>query len=69
MRVLIVDDSKSIRMLVAECISSLGHETVHMESGNDAVEYIKENSVNLIMMDVEMPGMDGFEATHAIPAN
>ena len=66
MRVLIVDDSKSIRMLVAECIFSLGHETIHMESGNDAVEYIKENSVDLIMMDVEMPGMNGFEATQKI---
>jgi len=66
MRVLIVDDSKSIRMLVAECISSLGHETIHMESGNDAVEYVKENSVDLIMMDVEMPGMNGFETTQKI---
>jgi len=53
-------------MLVAECISSLGHEAVHMESGNDAVEYIKENSVDLIMMDVEMPGMNGFETTQKI---
>jgi CheY-like chemotaxis protein len=33
MQVLIVDDSKVIRMLVAECISELKHEVMHMESG------------------------------------
>ncbi|MDF1583526.1 MAG: diguanylate cyclase [Methyloprofundus sp.] len=66
MRVLIVDDSKSIRMLVAECILTLGHEVVHRESGIDAIECIKEKSVDLIMMDVEMPGMNGFETTQKI---
>jgi len=66
MKVLIVDDSKSIRMLVAECITTLGHEAVYMESGLDAVEYIKENSVDLAMMDVEMPGINGFETTKQI---
>lgn len=66
MQVLIVDDSKVIRMLVAECISELKHEITHVESGADAVEYIKTHSPDLIMMDVEMPGINGFEATRQI---
>ncbi len=66
MKVLIVDDSKAIRMLVAECIASLGHEVVHMESGSNAVDYVQDNTVDLIMMDVEMPGINGFEATQKI---
>jgi len=66
MKVLIVDDSKAIRLLVAECIASLGHEVVHMESGANAVDYVQDNAVDLIMMDVEMPGINGFEATQKI---
>ncbi len=66
MQVLIVDDSKVIRMLVAECITDLKHSVVHMESGTEAVEYMKSNSPDLIMMDVEMPGINGFEATKQI---
>jgi len=66
MLVLIVDDSKAIRMLVAQCVAELNHEIVYMESGVDAVEYVQNNSPDLIMMDVEMPGIDGFEATRQI---
>ncbi len=66
MKVLIVDDSKAIRMLVSECIVSLGHEVIHMESGANAVDYVQDNAVDLIMMDVEMPGINGFEATQKI---
>jgi len=66
MKVLVVDDSKTIRMLVAECITSLGHEIIHAVNGEEAVKYIKNNSVDLVLMDVEMPEMNGFQATSAI---
>jgi len=66
MLVLIVDDSKSIRMLVAQCVEDLGHEVMYMENGVDAVNYIKVHSPDLILMDVEMPGLNGFEATEKI---
>jgi len=68
MKVLIVDDSKVIRALVKECIFSLGHEVIQAEDGNEALLYIKDNSVDLVLMDVEMPGMDGFQTTTAIRA-
>ena len=66
MKILVVDDSKVIRMLVAECITSLGHEIKYAENGGEAVEFIKENNVDLVLMDVEMPGMNGFKTTLAI---
>ncbi len=66
MKVLVVDDSKVIRMLVAECASSLGHEVLHAENGSEAVDTIKEIDIDLVLMDVEMPGMNGFETTQAI---
>ncbi len=68
MKVLVVDDSKVIRMLVAECIASLGHEAIHAENGDEALSYIKHNPVDLVLMDVEMPGMNGFQTTSAIRA-
>jgi len=66
MKVLVVDDSKVIRMLVAECITSLGHEVIHAENGEEGLQYIKQNAVDLVLMDVEMPGLNGFETTAAI---
>ncbi len=66
MKILIVDDSKAIRLLVAQCVSPFGHEVVHQETGEGAVEYVKDNSVDIALMDVEMPGINGFEATQKI---
>jgi len=66
MKVLVVDDSKVIRMLVAECISSLGHEVIHAKDGSECLAYIEGNSVDLVLMDVEMPGLNGFQTTKAI---
>ena len=66
MKVLIVDDSEAIRNYVSECISALGHQSYYAENGIEAVEFVKSNVVDLIMMDVEMPDMDGLEATKEI---
>jgi len=66
MKVLIVDDSKAIRNYISECVSALGHQPYYAENGIEAVEFIKSNNVDLIMMDVEMPDMDGLEATKEI---
>ncbi len=63
MKVLIVDDSEAIRNYVSECISALGHQSYYAENGIEAVEFVKSNVVDLIMMDVEMPDMYGLEAT------
>jgi len=66
MKILIVDDSKSIRMLVAECLKTLGHEVLYAENGADCLLFVAETNVDLILMDVEMPGLNGVEATKAI---
>ncbi len=66
MKILVVDDSKSIRMLVAECLKTLGHEVIYAENGAECYEMVKVAGIDLILMDVEMPAMDGVEATKAI---
>ncbi len=68
MKVLIVDDSKTIRMLAADCIVSMGHEVIHAENGEQAIKSISDCAVDLVIMDVEMPGLNGFETTYKIRA-
>lgn len=68
MKVLVVDDSKVIRMLVAECVTSLGHEIIYAVNGEEAIACIKDDEIDLVLMDVEMPGKNGFETTLAIRA-
>ncbi|AEG00690.1 GGDEF domain-containing response regulator [Methylomonas methanica] len=66
MKILVVDDSKAMRMLVAECLKSLGHELAYAENGADCLQYVADYAVDLILMDVEMPSINGIEATKAI---
>lgn len=66
MKILVVDDSKAMRMLVAECLKSLGHELAYAENGADCLQFVADCAVDLILMDVEMPSINGIEATKAI---
>jgi diguanylate cyclase (GGDEF)-like protein len=66
MKILVVDDSKSIRLLVAECLKTLGHEVCFAENGEECLQFVANQSVDLILMDVEMPNLNGVEATKAI---
>jgi diguanylate cyclase (GGDEF)-like protein len=66
MKILVVDDSKMIRQLVTECLKDMGHELAYAENGAESLQYIADHDVDLILMDVEMPFLSGFEATKAI---
>lgn len=66
MKILVVDDSKTIRILVAECLKTLGHEVTFAENGVECLQVVVDSAVDLILMDVEMPNLSGVEATKAI---
>ncbi len=66
MKVLVVDDSKVIRLLIEECVCAAGHSVIHAEDGEQALELLQKNEIDLALMDVEMPGMNGFQTTEAI---
>ncbi|MDT4291272.1 diguanylate cyclase [Methylomonas sp. MO1] len=66
MKILVVDDSKVIRQLVAECLKEMGHAVSYAENGSEALQYVADHDVDLILMDVEMPLLTGIEATKAI---
>ena len=69
MKILIVDDIFTNRLLLAEVIKSIGHEYVQVENGKEAVEALLIDNFDLILMDIEMPVMNGLETTKFIREN
>ncbi len=66
MKILLVEDSATLRHALCNYIRSAGHEPVVAKSGEEALQIVEQTPVDLIIMDVEMPGLDGFETTRLI---
>jgi twitching motility two-component system response regulator PilH len=65
-RILIVDDSPSQLMGIRRIVEKLGHEALTAEDGAAGVEAAKREIPDLILMDVVMPNLNGFQATRSI---
>ena len=64
--VLVVDDSPTDTHVLAEMLKKNGFNVLQAASGEDGVAKAKSDKPDLVLMDVVMPGMSGFEATRAI---
>src|ERR1041385_5325523 len=60
-RVLIVDDNKSIRTTVVDFLRSKGYDVIEASDGNQGLDKGLSSAPNLIILDVVMPGIDGFK--------
>ncbi|MFL5806703.1 MAG: response regulator, partial [Roseiflexaceae bacterium] len=60
-RILVVDDEEPVSNLLARLLRALGHQPSVVHSGAEAIEAIGRESFDLILTDVKMPGMSGFE--------
>ena len=65
-RILIVDDSPSQLMGIGRIVEKLGHDAVTAEDGAAGVEAAKRELPDLVLMDVVMPNLNGFQATRSI---
>jgi len=65
-RILIVDDSPSQLLGIKRIVEKLGHEALTAEDGAAGVDAAKREVPDLILMDVVMPNLNGFQATRAI---
>ncbi|HEY0857337.1 MAG TPA: ATP-binding protein [Albitalea sp.] len=66
--VLVVEDNAVNRLIATQMLRSLGYEAVEAEHGQHALEQLERHDIELILMDCQMPVMDGFTATQVIRA-
>lgn len=65
-RILITDDESSIRSALKEILEFENYEVVEVSSGNQALEKLQEESFDLMLLDIKMKGIDGFEVLEAL---
>lgn len=68
-KILVAEDERDIRDLIAFTLRFAGYEVVTVANGAEAVEVVNAEMPNLILMDVRMPRMTGYEACAAIKAD
>lgn len=66
MKILIVEDDEYIAAAIKEILTLKNYDTEICDSGVEAVEFIKENPYDLILLDVMLPGLDGFQVMEKI---
>ncbi len=66
MKLLVVDDEENIRELLSLEFTDLGYEVIAVDSAFNALKYLKDHSIDLVILDIKMPEMDGIEALEKI---
>lgn len=65
-KILIVDDSPTYRLRLRQLVHRLGHECILAHDGVEGLEKARDEHPDLILMDIIMPGMNGFEAKRSL---
>ena len=68
-RILVIEDQEDNRQIVRDLLTSAGYDLIEAVTGEDGVSMAETQRPDLILMDVQLPGLDGHEATRRIKAN
>ncbi|RMI00305.1 MAG: response regulator, partial [Calditrichaeota bacterium] len=66
LRILLAEDNRINQRVAQRMLEKMGHEVIIAANGKEAVELLEKESVDVVLMDVQMPEMDGFTATEII---
>jgi two-component system cell cycle response regulator DivK len=67
--ILVVEDQEDNRRIMRDLLSSAGYEVIEAVTGEEGVAAAGTHRPDLILMDIQLPGLDGYEATRQIKAN
>ena len=67
--ILVVEDQEDNRRIMRDLLTSVGYEVMEAVTGEEGVAAAETHRPDLILMDVQLPGLDGYEATRQIKAN
>lgn len=65
-KILVADDSRTLRTLVKRALLTAGHEVMTATDGQEAVECVRQERPELLILDIEMPCMDGYAVCHEL---
>jgi two-component system cell cycle response regulator DivK len=68
-RILLIEDNENNRYLASFLLEQRGHEVIHAETGPRGLELAAESRPDLILLDVQLPGMDGHAVTRALKSD
>jgi class 3 adenylate cyclase len=66
---LVVDDNRVNRLLLGRALEQLGHAVTFAENGREALEALRQRQVDLVLLDIEMPEMNGYQVLEALAAD
>ena len=67
--ILVVEDQEDNRRIMRDLLASAGYEVIEAVTGEEGVTAADAHRPDLILMDIQLPGLDGYEATRQIKAN
>ncbi len=65
-RILLIEDSLTDRAVFTQWLEKAGHEVLATDNAEDGLKLVREQAPSLVLMDVVLPGMSGFQATRAL---